>query len=104
MRPIALTIPRARYAALHTESWTRLKWVAWAPHSVHHRRQVGAAVAGGDRAQVERSVAVGVRGQEVDRGRRSVDVPEQLVDPRHRRRRRPSDGESGVDGLDGAGR
>ena len=41
MRPIALTIPRARYAALHTESWTRLKCVAWAPHSVHHRRRSG---------------------------------------------------------------
>ena len=64
--------------------------------------QVGAAVAGGHRAQVQRGVAVGVRREEVDRYRRPVDVDEQLVDPRRRRGRRSADRQGGVDGLDGA--
>src|SRR5918999_1102735 len=33
---MAEAMPRTRYAALHGESWTGLKCVACAPHSVHH--------------------------------------------------------------------
>ena len=65
------------------------------------QRDAGPAVAGGDRSQVERRVAVGVGGEEVDRRARLAGGDQHLVDPGRRRRRRTADGERSIDAFHG---
>ena len=67
----ALFMPRSTNGAANTESLTRWKCVGVTPHSVHRISGSGLPVAFGERAgqrpHVQRRVAVGVRGDEVDR-------------------------------------
>ena len=64
--------------------------------------KAGEAVARGDRAEVERRVAVRVRRDEVDRRARQPAVRQQLVHPLARRRGRPAHDQLLVDCLHGA--
>ena len=94
-------MPRSRKVPAKTASLTSLKWVGVTPHSVHQIGTSVAAVAGQRGPEVQRRGAVGVGGDEVDRGAGALGVRQQLLDPAGRGRGRSADPQPRVDRLHG---